>query len=79
MNTMNTKIFMSHDLYCALGELGGAACLHANMPAVQSHDRSRQQLAIAAIAFTIQLAIEAGRDPAEMRALERDLIAAVTG
>jgi hypothetical protein len=77
--SVNLKILMSHDLVCALGELGGAACRYSNMEDVSARNQVRPKLAVAAVAFTIQLAIEAGRDPAEMRALERELVDAVIG
>jgi len=59
--------FMTHDLSCAFGELKRAA---RRYPADIVTD-----LAVAAVALTIQLAIDtAGCDPAEMRELERELI-----
>ena len=66
------SIFMTHDLSCALGELSGAArrCPLAPEPSGVVTD-----LAVAAVAFTVQLAIDvAGCDPAEMRVLECELI-----
>jgi len=77
--SVSPKIWMTHDLTCAIGELGGAACRYSSAADFAARDRSLPKLAVAAVAFTIQLAIESGRDPIEMRALERDLIAAVTG
>lgn len=66
------KLVMTHDLSCTLGQLTAAA---GRQPSGQPPTRD---LVIAAVAFTIQLAIdEGGRDPAQMRALERDLIAAL--
>jgi len=60
---------MSHDLSCALGELASAARRCAEPSSVVT------DLAVAAVALTIQLAIDtAGRDPTEMRALESELI-----
>lgn len=55
-------LLLTHDLACATGELHAA--------------RSSNDRRIAAIAFTIQLAIDVGgRDPTEMRQLETDLLA----
>lgn len=67
------KILMSHDLTCALDELRSAACRVTRSP----YFAANPDLAITAVAFTIQLAIEAGHDPAQLRALERELIGAV--
>lgn len=73
------KIFMTHDLSCALGELAGAACLYPNGhdTGVPTERSPALDLVLAAVAFTVQLAIESGRDPAEMRTLERALIDAL--
>jgi hypothetical protein len=70
---------MTHDLSCALGELGTAA-RRFTLPALLSSDRSATtDLAVAAVAFTVQLAIDmTDRDPVQMRALERELIAKLT-
>ena len=60
-------LLLTHDLSCAFGELKRAA---RRYPADIVTD-----LAVAAVALTIQLAIDvADRDPVEMRALERELI-----
>lgn len=40
-------------------------------------ERPARKLAIAAVAFTIQLAIEAGRDASELRTIERELFVIV--
>ncbi len=76
-----TKLLGVHDLACALEELGSAARRYA-LPRLlaASTDRSALDLlvgdlAVVAVAFTIQLAIEIGRDPGQMRDLERELIA----
>lgn len=62
------QLLLTHDLACAFGELSRAARRHA---AALDPDLMR-----AAVAFAVQLAIDTtGRDPAEMRALERDLLA----
>lgn len=87
----HTLLFTIHDLSCALGELGNAARRLAitRPPTLASDlatlgDEQRRlvgDLAVAAVAFTVQLAIEVqfaietGRDPAQMRDLERELIA----
>jgi hypothetical protein len=73
------NLLMTHDLSCALGELGTAARRYTP-PALLSSDRSTTtDLAVAAVAFAVQLAIDAtDRDPAQMRALERELIAKLT-
>lgn len=72
---------MTHDVTCAFGELESAARRSTEAPGTRdgrAASLARRDLAIAAVAFTIQLAIdEAGRDPAEMRALERSLFAAL--
>ena len=70
------KLVMTHDLSCTLGALVVAAFrIHPSAPQLQPTAPSRE-LMVAAVAFTIQLAIdEGGRDPAEMRVLERELIA----
>lgn len=66
------KLVMTHDLSCTLGALATAAA-RIHPPPLQNTPLTRDLL-IAAVAFTIQLAIDhAGCDPAEMRALERDL------
>ena len=69
------KIHATHDLSCALAELVSVACRYTR-PTRLSSDRSiTGDLAIAAVAFVIQLAIDlAGRDPSQMRELERELI-----
>lgn len=77
---MNNKLLMTHDIACTLGALGSAACRYTRPLMLSSSGPSATaDLAVAAIAFTIQLAIETGRDPDDLRALERELIAAVTG
>ena len=68
-------LLMTHDLTCVLGELARAA---ANYPRgkLSALPPLPRDLAVAAVAFTIQLAIdEANSDPDQMRTLERDLIA----
>jgi hypothetical protein len=68
-------MLMTHDLTCVLGELARAA---ANYPRgkLSTLPMLPRDLAVAAVAFTIQLAIEQeGRDPEQLRALERELIA----
>ena len=69
-------LHMTHDLSCTLGDLSVAAGQYPrDMPYPTTTEVSRS-LFVAAIAFTIQLAIdECGRDPDQMRALERELIA----
>ena len=63
------NLLMTHDLLCAFGELAKAARRHTS-------DRlAMTDLAVAAVAFAVQLAIDvADRDPAMMRVLERELI-----
>jgi hypothetical protein len=72
------KLFMTHDLSCTIGDLGVAA---RRVPGDPRHDgafSAMVNLSRTAIAFTIQLAIDhAGRDPEEMRSLERELHAAL--
>lgn len=66
-------LLLTHDVSCALGELARACkrqVLSTTDPYVAVTD-----LAVAAVALTIQLAIDvADRDPHEMRELERVLI-----
>jgi hypothetical protein len=69
------KLHMTHDLSCALGELGSAARRYALPKALSSEWPVTGELSIAAVAFTIQLAIEEGGNPADLRKLERELIA----
>jgi hypothetical protein len=40
-------------------------------------ERPAQNLAVAAVAFTIQLAIESGQDSSALRTLERELLVIV--
>lgn len=69
-----------HDLLCTLGELDKAARSFALRPKFSPAGLAIfKDLAIAAVAFTVQLAIEVGHDPAQMRVLERELIAELTG
>jgi hypothetical protein len=66
---------MTHDLSCTLGQLATAACRYHDMPTYVT-SRPGRDLALAAVAFTIQLTIDStDRDPAEMRSLERALLA----
>ena len=69
---------LTHDLSCTLGDLGVAASqYHKDAPYPPTTEPSRNLL-VAAVAFTIQLAIdEGGQDPAAMRTLERVLIAKI--
>ena len=71
-------VALTHDLTCAFNELSSAA-RRFTLPAMLSSDRSIGcDLVRAAVALTIQLAIDvAERDPTEMRALERELVAAL--
>jgi len=65
---------MTHDLTCALGELVRAA-IHYPRGKLSALPLPRD-LAVSAVAFTIQLAIDlTDRDSKELRSLERDLIA----
>jgi hypothetical protein len=74
-----SQIFSStHDLSCVMRELARAAGRYTQPAFLSSEHSVTGDLAIAAIGLTIQLAIDAaGRDPAEMRTLERDLYAAL--
>lgn len=68
-------ICATHDLSCAFGELARAARRYPDDARLGSSWERARDLAVAAVAFTVQLAIdETGRDSAEMRALERELI-----
>jgi hypothetical protein len=73
-----TCLLMTHDLTCTLGELERASKRYLSTPnrwlASFAPAAPTTDLAVAAIAFTIQLAIEAGHDPTKLRDLERDLI-----
>ena len=77
-----------HDLSCALGELESAARRYVPRQRQRLDEPLRPlpegpsaldllagDLGVAAVGFTIQLAIETGRDPGQMRDLERELIA----
>jgi hypothetical protein len=69
------RLFMTHDLSCTISDLITAARLCPRESPFQKAPRGRD-LFVAAVAFTIQLAIDhGGADPEQMRALERDLIA----
>lgn len=65
-----------HDMTCVLGELEHAAQLYArHVVDMRSVEVWQRRLAVAAVAFTIQLAIEkAESDVVALRDLERDLI-----
>ena len=68
-------MLMTHDLTCVLGELARAAS-HYPRGRLSALPPLPRDLAVAAVAFTIQLAIdEGGCDPAEMHVLESELIA----
>lgn len=67
-------LILTHDLSCTFTELTRAVnrCTRASG---SGGVNDLADLAVAAVALTIQLAIDAGdRDPGEMRALERELI-----
>lgn len=70
-------VFMTHDLSSAFGQLARAALVFPRgKPSVFS--MLPRDLAVAAVGFTIQLAIDlTDRDPADLRALEQKLIAAL--
>jgi len=65
----------THDLSCTIGDLGSAARRYT-LPQMLSSDRSvTDDLAVAAVAFAIQLAIDTtDRDPGDLRALESELL-----
>lgn len=66
---------MTHDLTCTISDLCGAAVRYSREKLFTLSGMPRD-LAVAAVAFTVQLAIDlTDRDPADLRALERDLIA----
>src|SRR5271154_735548 len=80
-----------HDFTCALRELesaadryepphrfGGSSVIDGGTGAWRLNPLV-ENLAVAAVGFTIQLAIEIGRDPGPLRDLERDLIATLKG
>jgi hypothetical protein len=66
----------THDLSCTIGALGSAARRYTLPKMLASSDRSAtDDLAVAAVAFAIQLAIDTtDRDPTDLRALERELL-----
>lgn len=63
----------THDMSCVVTSLEKAAQRYPQGLPFQNTERERDLWA-AAIAFTIQLAIDTGQDPAPLRALERDLM-----
>jgi hypothetical protein len=67
----------THDLSCTISALGSAARRYTLPTLLASSDRSAtDDLAVAAVAFAIQLAIDTtDHDPAELRVLERELLA----
>jgi hypothetical protein len=69
---------MTHDLSCAFGDLSASA-RRFTLPSFLESDQSvHGELAVAAVRFAVQLAIDHGdRDPEEMRKLESDLIAKI--
>jgi len=70
------KLGLTHDLACVLEELTSAARRYALPRLLSSQRPVLDDLAVAAVAFVIQLAVDTtDRDPGEMRALERKLIA----
>jgi hypothetical protein len=75
--TEKASLLMTHDLLGSLGELRSAARRYTLPRMLSSKRRDEIDLTLTAVAFTIQLAIESGRDPAQMRLLELDLIAAL--
>jgi len=67
-------LLVTHDLACAFAELARAAKRHATSGGA-SGGTTMDDISVAAVALTIQLAIDAGaREPGEMRALECELI-----
>jgi hypothetical protein len=67
------SLLLTHDLSCVIGDLAKAA---SRYDPTKGFDRRLHDLAVAAVAFTIQLAIDQpGNDPDALRALERALIA----
>lgn len=70
---------LTHDLSCTIDNLGKAARRHSPIAAITSHERDpSHNLLVAAIEFTIQLAIDQGdQDPAAMRALESALMSKI--
>jgi hypothetical protein len=65
---------MTHDLAIAVAELLGAA---RRIPPQIAEPRTIAELAAKAVAFTVQLAIDTGSDPAQTRALEQALLGAL--
>lgn len=66
-------LLLTHDLSCVIENLGIAAARYAP---TRGFNRRLRDLAVAAVAFTIQLAIEQpDSDPAALRLLEKALIA----
>ncbi len=68
-------LLLTHDFSCVFAELARAAKRYTLPRMLSSGRAAMDDLAVAAVALTIQLAIDvADRDPIEMRALERELI-----
>jgi hypothetical protein len=65
---------ITHDLVCTLDQLIREA---RRYPREGTGLPMERNLAIAAIVFTIQLAIEAGHDPITLRTIERELFVIV--
>jgi len=69
------SLLLTHDLSCVIGDLAKAASRYPHGAPMRSTLPARD-LMVAAVAFTVQLAIDVGNhDSADMRALERELIA----
>lgn len=68
----------THDLTCALGQLIQAACRYPREKPHLVTERQALDLTNAAVAFTIQLAIEDGHDAVKMRGMEQQLRAFMT-
>lgn len=64
-------MILSHDLACTIENLAREARRYVRMPTPQF--TSIKDLAVAAVAFAVQLAIEADHDPTKMRALEQEM------
>ena len=74
---MKSAWYATHDLTCVVGALAHAASSYPR-GAPSAISPLPRDLAVAAVAFAVQLAIdEAGADPESLRALEGELIAAL--
>ena len=75
IDRLYSLLAQTHDLSTAFGDLANAARRYTLPALAKIEPTVIRDLAAASVAFAVQLAIDTGRDPDEMRTLERDLIA----